>query len=129
MTDRATHRGGHLKGLQSQLTKAKGKLQGLTRERRILGDRIENEERIVRKIQAEIEGIARNEGLVVSEHAMLRYLQHKLGIDLEEIADKIAPPEIRKAVDTLGSATITHENMKLKIKGGVVITVVPVEGK
>lgn len=55
--------------------------------------------------------------LVVTEHALLRYLQRVEGIDLEAVCQAIATPELEHAVATLG-------NGKYPIGNGVRVTVI-----
>lgn len=41
-------------------------------------------------------------GLVVTEHAIVRYLQRVYGLDLEKICAEIAPPDVQAMAKNLG---------------------------
>ncbi len=67
-------------------------------------------------------------GPVVTEHAMLRYLERVMGIDLGQVAEDILTPEIVDQIGTLANATIPHPNgCKLVVRDRVVVTVEGVE--
>jgi uncharacterized coiled-coil DUF342 family protein len=61
--------------------------------------------------------------IIVSEHAMLRYIERVLGIDLDELQKKILDENDIKSVRALGNCTYPKDGFKLKIKDGKVITV------
>jgi seryl-tRNA synthetase len=61
--------------------------------------------------------------IVVSEHAMLRYIERILGIDLDELQKKILDEEDAKTIRALGNCTYPKDGFKLKIKDGTVVTV------
>ena len=62
--------------------------------------------------------------IIVSEHAMLRYIERVLGIDLDELQKKILDENDIKTVRALGNCTYPKDGFKLKIKDGKVITII-----
>lgn len=65
-------------------------------------------------------------GLVVSEHAMLRYVERVIGISRAELEAMVVPEAVREAVRRLGASTAVIDcgGHKLRIENGVVTTVV-----
>ncbi len=62
--------------------------------------------------------------IIVSEHAMLRYLERVRGIDLQEIADIILTEKSVKIVQEFGDCKINTENgFKIIVKNNSVVTV------
>ena len=64
---------------------------------------------------------------VVSEHAILRYLERVEGVDIEAIKQKILSPKVREYIDTLVSGNFPlEENNKImiRVKNRVVVSVV-----
>ncbi|MDD3466216.1 MAG: hypothetical protein PHE67_03625, partial [Campylobacterales bacterium] len=67
---------------------------------------------------------SRSDELIVSEHAMLRYIQRVVGIPLEDIKAKIATPSLIDVAKHLGNGTYPVDDFKVKVANGVIVTVV-----
>lgn len=68
-----------------------------------------------------------NDILVVSDHALLRYMERIMGIDLQMIKDAILTDSVKKMHLQLGdgrypAAVENNENCVVVIKSGVVVT-------
>ena len=61
--------------------------------------------------------------IIVSEHSLLRYIERVLGIDLNVLRNKILSDEDAKVISALGNGTFPKDGFKIKIKDGVVVTV------
>lgn len=78
----------------------------------------------VRKIEQEIKKLSSNDSIIVSEHAILRYLERVKGIDLEEIKATILNDKIIELTKVLGAnGTYPNENFSVVIKDNVVVTI------
>ena len=84
-----------------------------------LEDKKKKKEEIKSKLQAK--------DIIISEHAILRYAQHFLGIDLESIEKIIRDEQILRCHKTLGNGTYpsSDNTFKAVIKNNVVVTVYP----
>jgi len=82
---------------------------------------------LAEKAKEEIEMQIRKltEEIVISEHAILRYLERVKGVDIEEIKKEILPEETAVLVRKMGQAEGTYNTCthKLRVKENVVITV------
>lgn len=61
----------------------------------------------------------------VSEHAILRYLERVLGLDMEEVKESILPPASRQLVEHYRSGKFPtgEEGVHAVVKNGVVVTI------
>ncbi len=62
--------------------------------------------------------------IIISEHALLRYLERVRGIDMDEIRDAILPPALRVHPVMPKACTMPVEGHKCKVRNGVVVTVI-----
>ena len=54
---------------------------------------------------------------------MLRYIERVLGIDLQEIQDKILPADKIDDVKKMGNCTFGLNTHKITVKDGIIVTV------
>jgi predicted RNase H-like nuclease (RuvC/YqgF family) len=123
MTAAADHT--ELKHLNRRVSQGQANLKALTEEKFSIEDKIKRERETVSRLQREIDRLKRRtEKLVVSEHAILRYVERVMGLDLEEIKKKILPSDLEEKVRIIGNGIFpcggTH---KIKVSEGVVVTI------
>lgn len=114
-----------LKYLNRRLEEARSVVKVLTEDKLVLEEKIKREKDTINKLEKDIKNIRDNVNgrLVVSEHALLRYFERVLNYDLEEIKKKIVPDTVETAIKTMGSGTFPTETHKLKVKNGIVVTI------
>lgn len=78
----------------------------------------------LKEIEAHIKTLKANDGVIVSEHAMLRYCERVLGVNLQEIAAKILPDVVRAQIATLGNGKfpVPDQEFSIRVKDGTVVT-------
>lgn len=114
-----------LKKLNTQKSKLEIELDDIKRQRVLLGDQITLKNNQIQKFESEIKQLkAQNDGLIISEHAILRYIERVIGIDLEQIKSKIITKQTQKMVESLGNGTYPQDGFKIKVVDNVVVTVV-----
>ena len=59
----------------------------------------------------------------ISIHAILRYFERVVGLDIKEIEEKILPDNIRDLVAELGDGKYQNGDFTVVVKNGVVATV------
>lgn len=69
------------------------------------------------------------DGLTVSDHAIVRYMERVVGINIEDITNKILPSSVALAIENLGNChyPVNNGEFKLIVKDGVVITIYTAE--
>lgn len=117
-----------LKRLITQRGELEAEIESLNQRRSIIDHDINRRKSDLRNIHDQIASLkALEKGIVVSEHAILRYLERVCGIDMEKIKQEILPESTQRMVMTLGNGTYPASSHKVKIKDGVAITVIPKE--
>lgn len=69
---------------------------------------------------------------IVSEHAILRYLERVVGLDIEAHKRVILPPETIEQIKKLGNGVYPvrgPKNFKIRVQGGTVTTVTSEDGQ
>lgn len=79
----------------------------------------------IKDVQAKISGLKSSEELVVSEHAILRYLERVEGLDISVIKEKILKDtKLATMTQTLGSGTYPHDGgFKVVTDGNIIVTI------
>lgn len=101
-----------------------GKIAALKEQKKLVEKEISVLEDSLKSLEQKIEKI-QNSDLIVSEHAIIRYIERVIGINIEEIVEKIATEKMKKMVECCGNGLYPSENgdFKLKINNNVVVTI------
>ncbi len=115
-----------LKKLQTLKSKLEQELSDIKRQKLILGEQTTLVSNQLQRVENDIKKLiaSRSDELIVSEHAMLRYIQRVVGIPLEDIKAKIATPSLIDAAKHLGNGTYPVDDFRVKVANGVIVTVV-----
>lgn len=113
-----------LKGLET-------KLKNLTKERETHKQLANETQKKLSKINQEMQSINdeiwklknKKEDIIVTEHAIIRYIQNIMGIDMDELAKKILPDEVKQRALAMGDGKYTHNEVTLVVKDGAIVTV------
>jgi ribosomal protein L16/L10AE len=116
-----------LKRLQTRLAELRDELVVAEREKAAASQKIGKLHGQIRGVEKEIEGMTNRE-IVVSEHAILRYLERIGGVNIDEVREKILSPSVRKYIDELGSGKFPQNGSetgkyRVVVKNRVVTTV------
>lgn len=113
-----------LKQLQSRRSTALAALQELKKEQRALSVRTQTLVKYLDETNAQLE--AATQDVVVSEHAVLRYLERVDGVEIDAIAKRIADA-VRPIVAKIGDGDIPLGNgVRAIVRNKCVVTVKPV---
>lgn len=94
--------------------------RGNMREAQARNDKIQAE---LREIKQQIRALEAAGSPIVSEHALLRYVERVMGIDLDEIRGLILTERNVKAIKFAGNCTIKSGPLEFVVKNNVVTTV------
>lgn len=122
----------NLKSLQTSLSKNEEekrllieKRNKVSEQRNALTNEIELKIENIKSLKIKIEQLKKKE-VIVSEHAILRYLERVEGVDIEKIKERILNEEFKKAYNVLGDGKYPIENkFFVRVKGNVIVTVLP----
>ena len=112
-----------LKKLQSLMVKQKSEIDLIKRERQLADERLAVAQRNLKKIE-EMKKLKNGNKIIVSEHAILRYLERTMELDIKAVEKEILTDETLKQYRTLGNGKYPVANgCKAIIKDNVVITI------
>jgi hypothetical protein len=124
ITSRNIKDGSILKGLQTQLNKAEGEFESLKLQQNDLIGTIQHKKRQIEEMKNKITILQTTKKIVVSEHAIFRYLERVEKMDINTIIEKIVPEHIREMVEYLGSGSYPVDGkFSIKVKNNVVTTI------
>jgi hypothetical protein len=115
-----------LKGYESQINKLNGEIELIKKEIKLKNQEKEVKIKAISGLKSQIAKLKNNSELVVSEHAILRYLERVEKIDISEIEKKIKTEKLVKLVEQLGNngSFPIDDEYSVKIKDGVIVTVI-----
>lgn len=113
-----------LKELQTRRDKASEALKSLKQEHSSLSSEISKKEKLLNSINQEIAELSTNQ-IIISEHAILRYLERVLGVDIELVKKEILTSDLEKKIEVLGNGTYPIQDglFKAKVRNGTIITI------
>lgn len=113
-----------LKALQSQIAQLDVEVSGLQTQFDTTKSDLDRKRGRLKAMKQKLhEALKQNDTPVVSEHAMLRYLERVKGIDLDAIRKEIMDEHTETLVKFTTSGRIKKDSHVLVIKNNVVITI------
>lgn len=114
-----------IKGLNTQLKKAEAKLESVKTE-------IENKKKekdffnsTIQSLKSKIKNLESNGEVKVTEHAIIRYFERVLGVDINEVQGQILTNEVHSLIKNMGgNGTYPNKNFKVIVKNNCIVTVV-----
>lgn len=115
-----------LKNLQSQLSRLEGEFESLKMQQNDIAVNIQHKKKHIEEVKNKIKQLQSNKkkALVVSEHAILRYLERVENIDINSIIEKISTDKLKEMADVLGNGTFPVNGFSAKVIDNVVVTVI-----
>lgn len=113
-----------LKQLQSQLDGLNKTIQAADEAIKQQKDEVSRMHARRAKLQHQIQNLSAKGTIVISEHAILRYCQRVLGLDLDAVRAEILDDETRGLIQNLGNGTYpVGTSHRVKVRGSTVTTV------
>ena len=123
-----------LKALTSRREQADRRLKALQEESTALNQKITAEHREISGIDAKISQLqakAKNQtkSVLITEHAILRYLERVKGLDLDQVKKEMVPELVIAKIRALGNGEYPVGTHSVKVKDNTVITILTKEEK
>ena len=83
-----------IKQFETMRSEIMGKITGLKEQKRIIDKDLFGLENSLKSLEQKITNL-QNSDLIVSEHAIIRYIERVIGINIEEIVEKIATEKMK----------------------------------
>lgn len=112
-----------LKHYKTQARKLDERLEQMEEQYKRLGKMIETAVRERQEIEDNISRLKRRNKLIVSEHAILRYLERVEGMDIDAIKDKIVTEEIVNSYEVAGDGKYNLNGFTLVINEKIITTI------
>ena len=114
-----------LKQLNTELNKANEELKQLETDIGEIRIRLASKRNYRDSLKNKIKDISTSTEVVVSEHALLRYLERKYRFDCEELVEEILTEDMKSQVLTLGDGKYPiSKDMKVVVRNNVIVTVI-----
>lgn len=112
-----------------QLNSLKRKCEAEVNVLKIDSDNIKNEikqkKKYLAEINKQIKEINSKSDLIISEHAIIRYLERALNIDINKLESELIPDKVKKQITILGNGTYPiGDSRKIVVKDNTIITVI-----
>ncbi|XVJ69926.1 MAG: hypothetical protein HEQ39_09895 [Rhizobacter sp.] len=78
----------------------------------------------IAKLSAQLAAQEQNKDVRVSDHALLRYIERAMGVDLDKFRAAILTEQNRKAIEFAGDCTIKSGGVEFLVKNRTVVTVI-----
>lgn len=112
-----------LKTYYTNLSNLNKDLDQLKRESSTVNSKIVKKKREIASIENKINKMHTGK-VIISEHAIIRYLERIEGINMEAVKDKMVNSRTRDAINVLTSGTFPIQGGRLEVKNNIVITVI-----
>lgn len=113
-----------LKGLQVQLAQAEALVNTSTLETKAAQKRETDARARVKSLQTRIREIeASNAEPIISEHAILRYLERVKGLNIEQLKQEIMDDQASKHIKFAKNGALKRPTHKLVFRNNVIVTV------
>ena len=112
-----------LKSLQTKLAELQRQRVDYVKMQNDAQNNLKNIDKLIKNINDEISEATNNKGIIVTEHALLRWFERRYGFNLEEIQVEIKEYFKLANCNTMVKASIKADGMIAEIKNGVIITI------
>lgn len=113
-----------IKNLQVMITKVKLEIEDLKAQQRLIGESMNKKLSQLQKYEEELNSIKeRSKEIIISEHAILRYLERVYKLDTNKLYEEILTEELKRNYSKLGNGSYSIDSCMVKIVDNVVVTV------
>jgi len=113
-----------IKNLQVMITKVKLEIDDLKAQQRLIGESMNKKLSQLQKYEEELSSIKEgSKEIIISEHAILRYLERVYKLDTNKLYEEILTEELKCNYSKLGNGSYSIDSCMVKIVDNVVVTV------
>ena len=117
--------------LQNEIKEIRNTINTLKTERDLKNKTIDDNLKHIKQLETELENLKKTEddqlnaanGIIVSEHAIIRYFERVLGFDIEKIKREMVPEKIKDQIKLMKSGLFpVGELYKLRVRQRTIVT-------
>jgi len=113
-----------IKAIQVQIAKIEEDIKRYNNDISDIQMNITTKQQQIKNYKAELTKLqTASKDIIISEHAIVRYVERVLKIDMDKLSKEIISDEFKKSVAKLGNGTYTHNNHFIKVVDNVIVTV------
>lgn len=117
-----------IKHLQVSITKLQGEIANLTYDAKRINEDIGSKKAQIQSIQERLTHLQKESGdVMLSEHAIIRYLQRVYRLDLEKLSSEILTKELKSTILSLGNGTYAQGEYRVKVIDNTIVTILEAE--
>lgn len=114
--------GTELKALETRIKTHQADLKMLKDQQAEISKQITAKQQQISAVQGQIDKLKRSD-LVLSEHALLRYIERAQLVDVKAIEGQLITPALRLQVQTLGDGEYPVGDLKAVVKQNMIVTI------
>lgn len=111
-----------LKGLQTRLSKLEGDCKSLAENAKQAQKDHHSCLNRIKAIKTEIESFIEKE-IIVTEHAVLRYLERVMGFDMALVSKSILTDDVKLMISKMGDGKYPIDGAKIIVKNNTIVSV------
>jgi predicted RNase H-like nuclease (RuvC/YqgF family) len=116
--------GAKIKSIQTMIAKTQLEIDDLKAQQRSIGESMNKQLSRLQKYEEELQSLKqRSKEIIVSEHAILRYLERVYKLDTNKLYEEIVTVELKNNYAKLGNGSYSIDGCMVKIVDNVIVTV------
>ncbi|MFA5426669.1 MAG: hypothetical protein WC279_00500 [Sulfurimonas sp.] len=117
-------KGSQIKSIQVLISKATLEIDNIKAQQKVLQSSMDKQLSQLKKYQDELLALQMDSmEIIISEHAILRYLERVYKLDTTKLYKEIIPPKVEKQIKEFGNGTYSVDGFSIRIVDNVVVTV------
>ena len=113
-----------IKSIQVQITKLEEEIRNYNLQLNDIQSNIASKRKQIKKHNKELTKLKQSsKDIIISEHAIVRYVERVLKIDMDKLSKEIIGEDLKNTVTTLGNGTYPYKNHFIRVVDNVIVTV------
>ena len=117
-------KGSQIKSIQVLISKINFEIDNIKAQQTLLQSSMDKQLAQLKKYQEELLSLQMDsKEIIISEHAILRYLERVYKLDITKLYKEIVTPKVQEQIKEFGNGTYSVEAFSIKVVDNVVVTI------
>lgn len=117
-------KGSQIKSIQVLISKTNIEIDNIKAQQTLLQSSMDKQLAQLKKYQEELLSLQMDsKEIIISEHAILRYLERVYKLDVTKLYKEIVTPKVQEQIKEFGNGTYSVEAFSIKVVDNVVVTI------